>query len=83
MTTEYQALSKLIEVMQRMQASYRAQAQAPLPVVGASLSNLLQLQEQAQAPLIVSVLSDLIRLAAELRAGDGSREFYRAKNGEA
>lgn len=60
-----QALSKLIEYLQRMQASYRKLGK------GAEISH--RPEEKDESALIVSVLGDVIRLAAELRAGDGSR----------
>ena len=54
-------LSKLIEVLQRMQTSYRKQSKA------------VDAREKDTAAGIASVLGDVIRLAAELRAGDGER----------
>ena len=55
-------LTTLINAMTRMQASYRGQRDG-LQLVTAG----------AGADLVTVVLSDLIRLAAELRAGDGLR----------
>ncbi len=56
-------ISRLIEAMQRMQASFSKLARDPkvLP------------NDREVNSAYVSLLSDLIRLAAEIRAGDGER----------
>lgn len=56
-------ISKLIVIMQRMQTSFRARSKDPRTFP----------EDVAAQKACADVLGDVIRLAAEIRAGDGER----------